>query len=68
MANQAPYGCFNREIEAGYYAVTRQYEGNKIWSVQPEFIPHNMTKDCKWSETHDSDRCNGCKHDKRTSD
>lgn len=59
------HGCFNREIDNGYYVEERVYHPSGIYHLEMRFIEHTMTKDCQWSIEHDSPLCDGCKHDKR---
>lgn len=57
-----PYGCHNRTIADRYYVHERQYDYDGSYKMVHRYIAHTMTKGCEWSKTHNSERCNGCKH------
>jgi hypothetical protein len=56
------YGCYNREIEKGYYAPARLYRANGSFVMCAKYILHRMSTDCKYDKSATDPRCAGCKH------
>lgn len=60
-----PYGCFNREMSAGYYAPNRAAgsDGYKpTWFFERVRIPHTMSRECRYDMSLKDPRCEGCNH------
>jgi hypothetical protein len=57
-----PYGCHNREIHPGYWAPQRVFTPEGRFWVTSIFIPHTMSKDCRYDHRPTDPRCEGCKH------
>lgn len=54
------YGCHNRTVSGGYYLMQRRYSAFGQYIMEQTYIKHTMTKECQWSKTHYSVRCEGC--------
>lgn len=65
IAENKPYGCFNREMSAGYHAINR-FAGTTghqpIWWLERVRIPHVMSRECRYDMSMTDKRCDGCKH------
>jgi len=64
LASDRLPGCYNREMAAGYWVKDRQYTPSGQYNLVYYYVPHQMTTDCKWSETHTDPACKGCQHNK----
>jgi hypothetical protein len=53
------YGCHNKPIDE--FILVCFFE-HCVEGVIPHYITieHTMTKECQWSKTHTSERCDGC--------
>ncbi len=54
------YGCHNKPIFNYLHINHFVYMPDGTVHHRNELIPHTMTKECQWSKTHASDRCDGC--------
>lgn len=63
----AQYGCHSDKrpngMAAGYYAETRVYTPDGMFSKKLIWIPHNMSTECKY-DTPGDPCCQGCKQAK----
>lgn len=56
------YGCHNRgEFAAGYWAPDREYREDGTWQDAQRFIPHTMSKGCRYDKSLTDSKCAGCK-------
>lgn len=56
-----PYGCKDHKTSEGYYAPDRIYRPDGTFYIIQTFIPHVLTKNCRYDLRRTDPRCNTCK-------
>ena len=63
IGNDHRYGCWNRVgHNDGYYAPTRRYFPDGSFDMVTIFIPHHMSRDCRFDMSLQDPSCQGCQH------
>ena len=55
-----PYGCHNKPLHDSIIIKRLAYMSDGSVQHFDKAIEHTMTKECQWSKTHTSERCDGC--------
>lgn len=53
--------CHNKTYSDGYYVSVRQYHDDGTFVFVMQWIPHNMTRDCRYDFMATDPECEGCK-------
>lgn len=61
-ASDAPYGCKDRVIGAGYWTHQRHYFPNGKYVMREVFIEHRMSIGCRYYKSREDPRCANCRH------
>ena len=57
-----PYGCTDKAFASGYYLYQRRYYQNGEYVMQPTFIEHKLSTQCRYDGSMADKRCAGCNH------
>jgi len=60
-ASDTPYGCKDRVLNDVYFMNVRQYLGDGTYRITGAFIPHTMSKTCRYDKSTADPRCAECK-------
>ena len=63
VSNTRRYGCFNRNLQPGYYVPVRVIDVNTgMFRVGTEYIANTMSRDCRYDLKTTDQTCTDCKH------
>lgn len=61
IKEDSQYSCGVNPVVEGYYTMDRVYFPNGKWVYRQVFVPHTMSRDCRYDKRPTDPRCGGCK-------
>lgn len=58
--------CYNKEYADGYYTSVREFGEFGTFTHVMTWIPHTMSKDCRYDQMKTDPECKGCKWNKNS--